>query len=163
MDKKNKDKNKKEEKTTADYSYYSNLLKKPFNTVEELVEAETAFKEAKAKEEAATIARRNAAMEVNNAIDLYEEGKVTCNEAIAAAYHEYKAKVAEAEKALNVLQKDASEKLNKWLEEHPGQGFHYTYKSKDGKVTRKYNYYAKRYDVFDSYDRFARLLKDLWF
>lgn len=159
----NKNKNKKEEETTAAYSYYSNLLNKPFSTVEALVEAETAFKEAKAKEEAATVAKRNAAMVVNNSIDLYEEGKVTCNKAIAAAYNEYKAKVAEAEKALNELQKDASEKLNKWLEEHPGQGFHYTYKSKDGKIAREYNYYAKRYDVFDSYDKFARLLKDLWF
>ena len=154
--------NKKEE-TKANYSYYSNLLNKPFATVEELVKAETEVKEAEIKKEAAALEKRNAANIVNTAIDAYEEGKTKCNAAIAEAYHAYKEKVTEAEKSLAALEKDAAEKLNKWLEERPGQGFHYTYKSKDGKVVREYNYYAKRYDVFDSYDKFVRLLKDLWY
>lgn len=147
----------------VNYSYYSNLLNKPFTTVEELTVAENQFKEEEAKKEAAALEKRAAANIVNDSIDVYEEGKVKCNEEIAKAYSAYKEQVAEAEKSLAILEKDASEKLNKWLEEHPGQGFHYTYKSKDGKVTREYSYYAKRYDVFDSYDKFVNLLKDLWF
>lgn len=156
------DKNKKEEAQT-DYGYYSKLLKKPFETLDELITAETEYKEAKAKEEAAVIAKRKEASIVNSAIDAYEEGKVVCSEAIKAAYNEYKEKVAQAERDLAVLEKDGSEKLNKWLAEHPGQGFHYTYKSKDGKITKDYKYYAKRHDVFDNYGKFAELLKELWF
>jgi len=153
----------KDEVKKVNYSYYSNLLNKPFTTVEELTAAENQFKEEEAKKEAAILEKRAAAIIVNDSIDAYEEGKVKCSEEIAKAYNAYKEQVAEAEKSLAILEKDASEKLNKWLEEHPGQGFHYTYKSKDGKITREHSYYAKRYDVFDSYDKFVNLLKDLWF
>lgn len=146
-----------------DYCYYSNVLKAPFASVEELKAAEKEFELKELEKEAARIAKRNECNIVNTAIDVYEEGKVKCNEAIAKAYNEYKAKVAETEKELAVLEKDANEKLNKWLEEHPGQGFHYTYKSADGKVTRQYNYYNRRYDVFEEFEKFSRLLKDIWF
>lgn len=146
-----------------DYCYYSNVLKAPFASVEELKAAEKEFELKELEKEAARIAKRNECNIVNTAIDVYEEGKVKCDEAIAKAYAEYKEKVSTAEKELAVLEKDATEKLNTWLKERPGQGFHYTYKSKDGKITRDYAYYNKRYDVFDSYDKFKRLLKDLWF
>lgn len=145
------------------YSYYSKLLNKPFDTIEELKSAEKEFKEEQARKEAARLAKKNAALIVNNAIDAYEEGKAKCDEAIKKAYNEYKEKISQAEKELSVLEKDANEKLNNWLEEHQGQGFHYTYKSKDGKVLRNYTYYNKRYDVFEEFDKFSRLLKDLWF
>ena len=75
---------------------------------------------------------------------------------------EYKAKVAEAEKSLATYEKEASDKLNEFLKEHP-EGFHYTYKSEDGKVTRQYSYYHNRYDVFDSFDEFTKLINNLWF
>ena len=146
----------------SSYGYYSKILNKPFDTLEELMEAETQYKEEQAKKEAAALAKRNAAAVVNAAIDAYEEGKVKCDAAIEQAYNEYKDKVAEAEKELAVLERDANEKINKWLEDHPGEGFHYTYRSKNGKVTRTYSYYTKRYDPFDDYLEFKRLLSKLW-
>lgn len=151
------------EKSNISFSYYSKVLQKPFDTIEELKEAEEVYHLEQTKKEAAALAKKNAASIVNSAIDAYEEEKVKCNEAIKQAYNEYKAKVTETEKELAVLEKDANEKLNKWLEEHPGQGFHYTYKSADGKVTRQYNYYNRRYDVFEEFEKFSRLLKDIWF
>ena len=162
---KNLNKNNNDEKNTDEtiYGYYSKLLNKPFDTIEELKSAEKEFKEEQAKKEAAALAKKTACNLVNTAIDLYEEGKVKCNEEIAKAYSEYKEKVSTAEKELAVLEKDANEKLNRWLEEHPGEGFHYTYKSKDRKITRKYNYYNRRYDVFDEFAKFTRFIKDLWF
>lgn len=154
---------KEKEETKVAYSYYSKILNKPFDTVDALVKAETEMKEAEAKKEAETLAKRNAANIVNNAIDVYEEGKVNLNEVVANAYNEYKAKVTEAEKSLAVLEKDATEKLNKWLSEHPDQGFHYTYKSKDGRVVRDYTYYNNRHNVLDNAEKVMRLLQDLWF
>jgi hypothetical protein len=151
------------EKKVTEFSYYSNILNKPFKTLDELKAAEKDFELKELEKEAALIAKKNECNIVNTAIDVYEDGKAKCNEAIAKAYAEYKEKVSVAEKELSILEKDASDKLNKWLKEHPNQGFHYTYKSKDGKIAREYTYYNNRYSVFDSYDKFMRLLKDLWF
>jgi len=152
-----------ETKVDTEFSYYSNILNKPFKTLDALKVAETEFKTMEAKKEAAVLAMKNECHVVNDAIDAYEEGKLKCNAAIAAAYDVYKSKVNEAEKELSVLEEDASESLNTWLEDHPGQGFHYTYKSRDGKITREYKYYNNRHNVFDSYDKFIRLLNELWF
>ena len=49
------------------------------------------------------------------------------------------------------VEAEADDKLNKFLESHP-DGFHYTFRSKDGKVVRDYDYRTKKYDVFDGYN-----------
>lgn len=161
----NKDKDlkaKEEINQLPSFSYYSNVLNKPFDSLDKLKAAEIEYQVVEAKKKAEALAKKNECNIVNASIDAYEAGKQVCNEAIAKAYTEYKAKVAEAEKSLAELEKDASEKLSKWLKDHPGQGFHYTYKSEDGKVTREYNYYNNRYNVFDKYNEFVELLDKLW-
>ena len=147
---------------TYDVIYKSKLLNKDFTNLDELKKAEADYKLEVAKKEEAKLARKEEALVVQKAIDSYEENKRICNDAIKAAYEEYKAKVAEAEKSLAAYEKEANDKLNEFLKEHP-EGFHYTYKSEDGKVTRQYNYYHNRYDVFDSFDEFTKLINNLWF
>lgn len=99
----------------------------------------------------AALARKTEANVVNEAIDKYEEAKVVCNRKIKEAYEEYKAKVSAAEKELSQVETEADDKLNKFLAAHP-EGFHYTFRSKDGKVVRDYDYRTKKYDVFDGYN-----------
>jgi len=146
----------------AEYGYYSKLLNKPFDTVKELVAAEDAFRKAEEEKKNALEAKKAETGAVEKAIDAYEEGKVVCNDAIAAAYKVYRAEVEKAEKALDELREDADEKLNTYLKAHPDSGFHYTFRSKDGKVVRNYNYYNKRYDIFDNYNKFVQAINDLW-
>ena len=147
---------------TPSYGYYSKVLNKPFDTVTELAAAEAAHKKAEDEKRQLAESRRNEAKPVEQAIDAYEEGKVVCNDAIADAYKEYREKVTAAEKELAKLEQNAEKLRDEFLEKHP-EGFHYTYRSKDGKVVRTYNYYNKRFDVFDNYDKFVKLLNDLWF
>jgi hypothetical protein len=145
-----------------DVIYKSKLLNKEFTDLDELKKAESEYKLEVAKKEEAKLARKEEATVVQKAIDNYEVAKVKANDVIANAYKEYKDKVAEAEKALAEVEKTASEALDKFLADHP-EGFHYTYKSEDGKVVREYNYYKNRYDVFDNFNQFTELLKKLWF
>jgi len=106
-----------------------------------------------------SLARKNEASVVEQAIDAYEQAKTTCNETIKKAYDEYAQKVQDAEKSLNAAEKDADAKLNAWLEAHPGERFHYSYKSPDGKVTREYTYYNQRFDVMDQFKNFQEAFK----
>ena len=132
------------------YGYYSKVLNKPFDTVEELCKAEDEFKLAEKKKQEELEVKRAEASKVEKAIDAYEEGKVVCDNAIAEAYKEYKEKVTKAEKELTALQEVADKELNAFLE-------------KDGKVTRTYNYLNKRFDVFDNYNNFLKAIDNLWF
>lgn len=108
-----------------------------------------------------SLARKNEASVVEQAINAYEQAKATCNETIKKAYDEYAQKVQDAEKMLNDVEKDADTKLNAWLEAHPGERFHYSYKSPDGKITREYNYYNQRFDVMDQFKNFQEAIKKL--
>jgi len=142
--------------------YKSKLLGKDFINLDELKKAEAEYKAELAKKEEAKLARKEEALVVQKAIDNYEAAKVLANDAIATAYKEYKEKVAVAEKALAEVEKTANESLNKFLADHP-EGFHYTWKSEDGKVVHHYDYYNHRYDVFDNFNQVSELLKKLWF
>lgn len=142
------------------YGYYSKVLNKPFDTLKELQDAEAEFRKAEEEKKKALEVKKAEAGVVEKAIDLYEAGKVSCNDTIAAAYKEYRAKVEEAEKALDTLREDADQKLNEYLKTH--DAFHYSYRSEDGKVSRNYTYYNKRHDVFDNYNRFVKAINDLW-
>ena len=121
-----------------------------------------AAKAAKEEEEkkAAALARKEEANVVNEAIDKYEAAKAVCNENIKAAYAEYRAKVTAAEKELKKVEADADNKLNEYLKTH--ESFHYTYRSKDGKRVKDYDYRTKAYDIFDNFKLFEDAMK-LWF
>lgn len=114
-----------------------------------------------AEKKAAALARKEEAAPVIEAINVYEEAKVTCNEQIKKAYEEYRAAVEAAERTLKEVESAADEKLNAFLESHP-DGFHYTYRSNDGKVVRRYDYRKQSYNVFDNYNNFVKAINDLW-
>ena len=142
---------------------------KEVNLEEQIKATETKLAElkkvqaAKAEEEkkVKALAKKAEAEPVQKAIDDYEAAKVACNDEIKVAYEEYQSKVHEAEKRLNNFQAIADKKLNDFLENHP-EGFHYTYRSPDGKVTREYSYYNHRYDVFDDFKRIQDVFNSLW-
>ena len=138
-----------EEKKNVEVIDYDAEIKAAEAKLAELKKAQVAKIEEEKK--TAALARKTEANVVNEAIDKYEEAKVVCNRKIKEAYEEYKAKVSAAEKELSQVETEADDKLNKFLESHP-EGFHYTFRSKDGKVVRDYDYRTKKYDVFDSYD-----------
>ena len=151
-----------EEKKNVEVIDYDAEIKATEAKLEELKKAQVAKIEEEKK--TAALARKTEANVVNEAIDKYEEAKVVCNRKIKEAYEEYKAKVSAAEKELSQVETEADDKLNKFLESHP-EGFHYTFRSKDGKVVRDYDYRTKKYDVFDGYnllqeafDNFNKLL-----
>ena len=138
-----------EEKKNVEVIDYDAEIKATEAKLAELKKAQVAKIEEEKK--AAALARKTEANVVNEAIDKYEEAKVVCNRKIKEAYEEYKAKVSAAEKELSQVEAEADDKLNKFLESHP-EGFHYTFRSKDGKVVRDYDYRTKKYDVFDGYN-----------
>ena len=138
-----------EEKKNVEVIDYDAEIKAAEAKLEELKKAQVAKIEEEKK--AAALARKTEANVVNEAIDKYEEAKVVCNRKIKEAYEEYKAKVSAAEKELSQAEAEADDKLNKFLATHK-EGFHYTFRSPDGKVVRDYDYRTKKYDVFDSYD-----------
>ena len=138
-----------EEKKNVEVIDYDAEIKAVEAKLEELKKAQVAKIEEEKK--AATLARKTEANVVNEAIDKYEEAKVVCNRKIKEAYEEYKAKVSAAEKELSQVEAEADDKLNKFLAVHP-EGFHYTFRSQDGKVVRDYDYRTKKYDVFDGYN-----------
>lgn len=145
-----------------DVIYKSKLLNKEFTDLEELKKEEAAYKLEVAKKEEAKLARKEEALVVQKAIDKYEEAKVQANRIIEEAYAEYTKKIAEVEKTLSAAEKVADDELQKFLATHP-EGFHYTYKSEDGKVTRQYKYYHNRYNIFDDFNQFTKFIKNLWF
>lgn len=142
------------------YGYYSKVLNKPFDTLKELQDAEAAFRKAEEEKKKALEVKKAEAGAVEKSIDLYEAGKVACNDTIKAAYKVYREKVEDAEKALDALREDADKKLNEYLKTH--EQFHYSYRSEDGKVSRDYSYYNTRHAIFDNYNKFLQAVNDLW-
>ena len=117
-------------------------------------------KEAKAEEErkATALAKKTEANVVNEAIDKYEEAKLVYKEEVDEAYKECKVKLRCSDEKFKAIEKDADMKLAEFLKKHP-EGFHYTFRSKDGKVVRDYDYTTKKYDIFDFMDSFDSIWK----
>lgn len=158
--KRSADDNKHEDNTV--YGFYSKLLNKPFDTLEDLRAAEAAEREAREAAEAKAATKRNEAAAVYKAINAYEEGRAVCDAAIAEAYKKYRAAVEAAEKDLDKLHADADKALDTWVATHPGENFRYTYKSPDGKSTREYKFYNERFDVMDAFEAFKQAISTLY-
>ena len=107
-----------------DFSYYSKLLKKPFDTLEALQKAEDEFKKAheaelKAKEEKSTAAKE-----------------------IQDAYVAYRKLIIEHKKAEDEAYSNYLKKRNEFIKKYGS--YHMTYSSPDTII--KYNY-----DIFDNF------------
>lgn len=152
-----------------DVCYKSKLLNKYFDSKDELIKAETEYKEAHAKELQIKEERKLAAEKVDSAIKARDEKSVSARSKKAEAYKIYLSKieaakkeyldVCEAEdKAYNELAAAADKELKDFCQKNPG-GYHSTIKYDDGSTrTYSYNYQTSNFPVLPSVlDLFDRL------
>ena len=132
-------------KDTRDYSYYSHVLNKPFDSVEELKEAEALhYAELKAKEDKAAIKKAEAKKVEDAFVALnacrkaykesltvlttkYSEDLITLKNAFETARNDIKANLAKAEDAYSAAIKEFTDK-------YP-EGYHLTLKDGDFETT----------------------------
>lgn len=123
------------------YGFYSKVLEKPFDTLEELKEAEAEHQRIEDEKAAKALARKNEALAVEDAFKALNAARKEYNEKrieISKAYSEAVAKAKQiAEEHLTDVRtalSDAEEKYSKALKEfsdkHP-DGFHLTVRDGD--------------------------------
>lgn len=131
------------------YGYYSRVLEKPFDTLEELRKEEQEFLAAEEAKRQAAEARKNQAAVVEKAFKELNAAKLVYNEEVTALYSELAKNIEAAKVAYNEGIKKSNEKLdaaqgtynealNKFIEEHP-EGYHLTLKDGDNVVTIRSN------------------------
>lgn len=123
------------------YGFYSNVLKKPFNTLEELKAEEKAYYEVEAKKEQEALTRKQDAKQVNDAFCALNAEKKAYNKAILDARKTYNSDLYEAKtkynetvnkavSALDAAQKIYDEALADFIKKNPN-GYHLTLKGGD--------------------------------
>lgn len=131
------------------YGYYSRVLEKPFDTLEELRKEEQEFLAAEEAKRQAAEARKNQAAVVEKAFKELNAAKLVYNEEVTALYSElaknieaakvaYNEGIKKSNEKLDVAQGTYNEALNKFIEEHP-EGYHLTLKDGDNVVTIRSN------------------------
>lgn len=163
---------KQEEKQT--YSFYSRVLQKPFDTIEELTEAEAEYtKKVEAKKQAAEVKKTDAnkvELAYKNISAVKTEYNKQAAEARKAYLEEVKAARSKYDTAISALDKtvqDAEEAYNKELKEfnvkYP-EGFHITLKSDDSvtSITKNVNKGDANIDLFDSLENFYNSVFDFF-
>jgi chromosome segregation ATPase len=138
-------KNTNNKKTNVAYCYYSKILNKPFDSIEELAAAEAAYlDEIKAKEEKAA-AKKADAQKVEDAFKALNTARKTYKEKLSQLNTEYSETLTELKKAFELGKTDIQNKLaaaeenySKALKEftdaHP-EGYHLTLKDGDFETT----------------------------
>ena len=133
------------QKSVQSFAYYSRLLKEPFDTVEELNEAEEAYyAKQKAKEDKATQKKTDAQKvedafkALNAARKKYKENLADITENYAAQLKELKEAFAEAkelvEKNLAYAESTYQDALKAFTDKYP-EGYHLTLKDGDFETT----------------------------
>lgn len=141
----NQNKNNFNKKPQQSYSYYSNILKQPFNTVYELKEAEAAYyAKAKEKEDKAATKKQDA-LKVEVAFKDLNKARRTYRDEIVVIENDYKkeltalkTKFEEAKgqviKRLGEKEKAYSDALKAFTDKYP-EGYHITLKDGDFETT----------------------------
>ena len=157
-------------KNDTDYGYYSKLLNKPFDTIEELKAAEEEVRIAEKEKEEKAKAKKAEASKDEEAFKELNEAKKLYNSEITAAKKAYAKIVAdakdalnksilEAEKNLECAQTKYSDALKEFTDKHP-EGYHVTLKDGDNITT------ISRTNTCDSFMSFNKLFDsffDNWF
>lgn len=138
-------------KEDYEFGYYSKILNKPFDSLDELKEAEEAYKKAEEEKQAKALARKEDASKVEEAFKNLNSIKQSYNEERAKIVSDYYSALQSIKKDYNdkldnIAQKidEAEESYNKALrdfnEAHP-EGFHLTIKDGNNlvSVTRDVN------------------------
>lgn len=132
-------------KTDAQYGYYSKLLKEPFDSIEELQEAEEAYyAKQKAKEDAAAQKKADAA-KVEDAFKALNAARKEYKEKLTQLTKEYAEALENLKKAFELGKKDMqntlaaaeetySNALKTFTEKYP-EGYHLTLKDGDFETT----------------------------
>ena len=127
--------------TTTNYGFYSKVLNKPFDTLEELIAAEEAVLKAKEEQAAEKAARKAEANKVEDAFKARNAARRKHNEEFLAAKKAYNTALVEAKKAFDdaVAKSTAaidkaeaaySAALTEFTSKHP-EGYHLTLKDGD--------------------------------
>jgi len=143
------------EKEACSYGYYSKLLKKPFDSLDELKAAEDEYNKAHEAEIKAKEERKAEAEEVKAAIKARYEAEIAANTAKKDAYKAYLEACDKADNAVKEAKHAEHEKLTAFCAKHP-EGFHDTIQI--GNATYNYNYSTS---TSSAVDPFIRLLS--WF
>lgn len=133
------------ETVTEDFGYYSKLLKKPFDSIEALKEAEAAFKAEEEKKAAASEKRREEAKVVEEAFramnatrkgarKIIDDAKVLSAKKISEANAEYAAAVREQNEQIKVAEERYKKALDEFKAAHP-DGYHLTLRDGDTEET----------------------------
>lgn len=127
------------------YGYYSKVLAKPFDTLEELEAAEKEHIEAEEEKKRLSLAKKEDASKVEEAWKRLNAAKKEYNEAVSEAKKEYVRKIDEARKAyssvkdaqedlLEKAEKEYGDALSEFNKAHP-EGYHVTLKDGDSQMT----------------------------
>ena len=152
-------------KDTRDYSYYSRVLEKPFDSIEELKEAEaTYFAEQRAKADKAT-AKKADAKKVEDAFKALNAARKTYKETLTGITEAYAETLKELKEEFEAARDEANQELAKaeeaysttlknFTDKYP-EGFHITLKDGDFETTISSNKNQSKtkpravYDLFD--------------
>lgn len=148
-------------KTNVEYGYFSKLLKEPFDSIEELQEAEEAYyAKQKAKEDAAAQKKMDA-LKVEDAFKALNAERKVYKESLTQLTKEYAESLENLKKAFELGKRDITNKLAEaedayqaalkdFTDKHP-EGFHLTLRDGDVETTlsKQTSTEADRYGIFD--------------
>ena len=132
-------------KEDYEFGYYSKILNKPFDSLDELKAAEEEFKKAEEEKQAKSLAKKQDAVKVeeafknlNSAKKVYNERRAKIiteyNEALRAAKEDCLKKLDEVSKEIDDAEKQYDAALKAFNDAHP-EGFHLTIKDGDNVVS----------------------------
>ena len=156
------------EKTELDYGFYSNILKKPFERLEDLKKAEYVYQEELKAKEAKAAAKKADAQKVEDAFKALNAARKTYKEKLGQLTTEYSEALTELKKAYDLGKKDITSKLaeaedaySKALKEftdaHP-EGYHITLKDGDFETTISGKSNLETDKTSDVYSDFFRMI-----
>lgn len=161
-------------KTDVEYGYYSRLLQKPFDSIEELRDAEeTYYAEQKAKEDAAAKKKADA-VKVEDAFKALNTARKEYKEKLTQLTTEYAESLENLKKAFDLGKKDIQDSLvaaedayakalKEFTDAHP-EGYHVTLRDGDFETTiskstetSKKQLPPKTSDIFEIFDWMFRI------
>jgi galactokinase len=98
-------------KTNVEYGYYSKLLKEPFDSIEELQEAEEAYYAKQKAKEAAAAQKKTDALKVEDAFKALNAARKTYKENLTQLTKEYAESLEKLKKAFELGKKDIHDTL----------------------------------------------------
>lgn len=143
------------------YSFYSNILNKKFDSLEELEKAESNYKKEIEAKEKISAEKKADADKVQKAFCNYNLAKKEYNEELISANKDYCKIISDAKKAFSERKKNAENKLkdaetayNKnlkdFIEKHP-EGYHVTLKDGDNIMTLSHSKTNEDTDIWKTF------------